>query len=225
MNPDDTDLAASTAGDLSRAAAARSAPVARVEIRRRASFTATRWKNGGGVTHEAIRVPASGDRFRWRVSVAEIAASGPFSDFTGYQRKMVLLAGSGLRLHFQDGGRSELRRPGDLVEFDGAQAVQCELIAGPCADLNLIAANGVEVEEVCVERLASPLVLCRREGQTALIFAVGGGAIVESEAAEPAELGPWDLAVLSGCAGTALVRAGAVQASGAAVFLAKLSYC
>ncbi len=215
MNPDDTDLAA----------APRTAPVAPVEIRRRASYATTRWKNGGGLTHEAIRVPASGEHYRWRVSVAEISASGPFSDFTGYQRKMVLLAGEGLRLQFGDGGRIELRRPGDLVEFDGAQAVHCELVAGPCADLNLITANGVEVTDARVERLASPLLLDLRRGQTALVFAIGGGAIVESEAAEPAVLGPWDLAVLSGGAGTASIRSSAVPPSGAAVFLAKLSCC
>ena len=59
----------------------------------RAAYRRSVWKNGGGVTHEIIRVPAEGD-FHWRLSVAEIDRSGPFSDFTGYSRTMVLLAGS-----------------------------------------------------------------------------------------------------------------------------------
>ena len=155
-----------------RTAAPRTAPV---EIRRRASYATTRWEKCGGLTHEAIRVPASGEHRPAAPSVAEISAVPPFSDFTGYQRKMVLLAGEGLRLQSRRRRVAELRRPGDLVEFDGAQAVHCELVAGPCADLNLIAANGVEVTDARVERLASPLLHLRR-GQTALVFAIGAAA-------------------------------------------------
>ena len=66
-------------------------PNSKLQVIRRASFTATPWKNGGGITHEALRVPASEYPFRFRVSVAHIDASGPFSEFAEYQRKMVLL--------------------------------------------------------------------------------------------------------------------------------------
>jgi hypothetical protein len=102
-----------------------------VQIVRQSSFVATPWKNGGGITHEAIRVPASGEPFLWRVSVAHIAASGPFSDFAGYNRKMVLLRGAGVALNFANGEQRELRRIGDLVEFDGALATHCELLGVP----------------------------------------------------------------------------------------------
>ena len=47
----------------------------RIKIIRRSSFTALPWKNGGGITHEAIRVPPTGDAFLWRVSVAQIFQS------------------------------------------------------------------------------------------------------------------------------------------------------
>ena len=82
----------------------------KLQIIRRASFTATPWKNGGGITHEAIRVPAGGDTFRWRVSVAHINASGPFSEFAEYNRKMVLLQGAGIDLRFGD-RKGALRGP------------------------------------------------------------------------------------------------------------------
>src|SRR5277367_1206489 len=100
--------------------------VARVRIIRQSEFTATPWKNGGGITHEAIRVPADGDPFRWRVSVAHIDASGPFSEFAEYNRKMVLLQGAGIDLRFGDGTHKALRKVGELVEFDGALAAHCE---------------------------------------------------------------------------------------------------
>src|SRR6266568_2999843 len=108
-----------------------------LQIIRKSSFTATPWKNGGGITHEAIRVPASGDAYRWRVSVAHIDASGPFSEFAAYNRKMVLLRGAGIELRFADGTHKALRKVGELAEFDGALAAHCELLNGPCVDLNL----------------------------------------------------------------------------------------
>ena len=110
----------------------------KLQIIRKASFKATPWKNGGGITHEAIRVPAGGDTFRWRVSVAHIDASGPFSEFAEYNRKMVLLQGAGIELRFGDGISRKLRQVGELVEFDGALSTYCELLDGPCVDLNLM---------------------------------------------------------------------------------------
>ena len=70
----------------------------RMRIIRQSDFTVTPWKNGGGVTREALRVPPRGDSFHWRVSVAQIDRSGPFSEFAAYNRTMVLLRGSGVDL-------------------------------------------------------------------------------------------------------------------------------
>src|SRR5271168_4229337 len=106
-----------------------------MRIIRQSEFKATPWKNGGGITHEAIRVPASGDPFRWRVSVAHIEKSGPFSEFAAYNRTMVLLGGSGAALKFATGDQHLLRAVGDVVEFDGAIETRCELTNGPCVDL------------------------------------------------------------------------------------------
>ena len=51
------------------------------------------WKNGYGSTTElAVEPPdAALDRFDWRVSVAELRGSGPFSTFPGYDRIIVQL--------------------------------------------------------------------------------------------------------------------------------------
>src|ERR1700689_4784895 len=103
-----------------------------LKILRKSSFTASPWKNGGGITHEAIREPPGGGPFRWRVSVAYIDVSGPFSDFAGYNRKMVLLKGAGVELRFPGGEKSTLRQVGELAEFDGALSAHCELLRGPC---------------------------------------------------------------------------------------------
>jgi environmental stress-induced protein Ves len=47
----------------------------KLQVIRKSSFTATPWKNGGGIAHEAIRVPVSTDPFRRRVSVTQVDAS------------------------------------------------------------------------------------------------------------------------------------------------------
>jgi environmental stress-induced protein Ves len=166
-----------------------------MQILRRASFKATPWKNGGGITHEAWRVPASGEPFRWRLSVAQIDAPGPFSDFSGYRRIMVLLAGAGLRLTFSTGGEAMLREIGDLVEFDGAIQTRCELLGGSCVDLNLMVDGSTRDVELGVERL-----FARRDwrvlpGQTGLIFAVQGPVHVAC-GAESVVLDPGDLVVI-----------------------------
>jgi uncharacterized protein len=168
-----------------------------MQIIRKSSFTATPWKNGGGITHEAIRVPTNGKAFRWRVSVAQIEASGPFSEFADYNRKMVLLRGSGVRLTFDGGQQTYLREVGDLAEFDGAFATDCDLLGGACADLNLMVSKSLQGVRAWVERLREPRTLSAPHHGTTLIFGISGALSVDSEGRSPTPLDPWDLAVMS----------------------------
>ena len=166
-----------------------------MRIIRRPEFKTSAWKNGAGLTHEAIRVPADAERYLWRVSVAEIAASGPFSDFTGYRRHMVLLQGDGLRLRFSNGREAQLRRPGDLAEFDGALQTQCDLAGGACTDLNLLTARSIAMTDARVEQLSAPLRLRCGAGESLVLVCVRGTISIERAGHEPAALGRWDLGV------------------------------
>jgi uncharacterized protein len=168
-----------------------------MQVVRKSSFAAVPWKNGGGITHEVIRVPAHGNSFRWRVSVAEIETSGPFSDFADYDRRMVLLRGSGVRLTFDGARQTYLRDIGDLAEFDGALKTECELLGGPCTDLNLMVSKSMKGARTWVERLREPRSLSAPQDGTALVFAISGALLVYSESREPTRLDPWDLAVIS----------------------------
>jgi environmental stress-induced protein Ves len=192
----------------------------KLQVIRKASFKATPWKNGGGITHEAIRVPASGDPFRWRASVADIDASGPFSEFAEYNRKMVLLRGAGIELRFADGTHKSLRKVGELVEFDGALAAHCELLNGPCVDLNLMVSksDGVAVR---VERFVESLAVSASDNETTLVFAIDRGCTLEITRGETVTLEPWDLAVLARCSGR-LGRLESAHSSPTSVFLATL---
>ena len=193
----------------------------KLQVIRKASFTATPWKNGGGITHEAIRVPASGDPFRWRVSVADIDASGPFSEFAEYNRKMVLLRGAGIELRFADGTRKSLRKVGELLEFDGALAAHCELLNGPCVDLNLMVSkpDGVAVR---VERFIESLAVSASRNETTLIFAIDRRCKLDMTAGKSVTLEPWDLAVLSHCGGRLNRLESAHSSPSTLVFLATL---
>jgi environmental stress-induced protein Ves len=146
------------------------------------------------MTHEAMRVPAGGDSFLWRVSMAHIESSGPFSDFAGYSRHMVLLRGLGLTLKFDNGEQRVLRKIGDSVEFDGARPTQCELLHGPCVDLNFIVSKSLRADARIVP-LQSPTALA--SPQSALIFSIEAPLLLDGGAGEPVRLEPWDLAVFS----------------------------
>jgi len=191
-------------------------------IRRRSSFQTNPWKNGGGLTHEAIRVPEFGDAFRWRISVAEIEASGPFSDFRGYQRKMVLLRGAGLTLSFADGARERLERVGDLVEFDGARRAQCELIAGPCVDLNLMVADAIPDVRARVQSLTIPSAVPSLVGEALVIVAIAGSLLVTTAAGAPVTLDAWDLAVVRHAQAAVTTLQSPAGGPAAQVFLANL---
>jgi environmental stress-induced protein Ves len=165
-----------------------------MKIIRRSEFLTTPWKNGAGITHEALRMPPGGEPFLWRVSVAELGSSGPFSDFSGYRRAMVLLRGGGLRLHFADGSAPVLGEVGDFVEFDGALQTRCELLAGACTDLNLIVSRAVTGSEVRVERLVAPLCMQPPPHHVLLVFAICGAVTVDGGSSGPVVLEEWDLA-------------------------------
>ncbi len=191
-----------------------------MQIVRKSSFTANPWKNGGGITHEAIRVPAQGDPFRWRVSVAQIDISGPFSDFAGYDRTMVLLRGGGVRLVCGGGDPVLLRNVGDLVEFDGAVPADCELLAGPCTDLNLMVSKTLAVR-AWVHRVAGPHPLNAAHPGITLVFAIQGGLVLEGARAGTVSLDPWDLALIAPGEQVA-VRPASEQSPPSLAFLATL---
>lgn len=105
------------------------------------ALAATPWKNGGGVTREiACQPPGAGmDAFDWRLSIAEIAAAGPFSSFPGVDRVITLLDGAGVLLRSRDGAISHrLAIPLAPFAFPGEAAIDAQLLGGGCRDLNVM---------------------------------------------------------------------------------------
>lgn len=97
------------------------------------------WKNGGGVTR-TLAVDEAAAPPRWRVSIADIDADGPYSRFAGYDRVSVVLSGAGVALRGDGVALSLL--PGVAAGFPGEAAVQSRLLDGPTRVLNLFVLRG-----------------------------------------------------------------------------------
>ncbi len=108
-----------------------------------AARAAQPWKNGGGVTREVAAHPPGSDldSFAWRVSVAEVSAGGPFSQFAGVDRRMAVLAGT---LEFTLAGRSPQRLAPDSepVAFAGDAAAAASPCGTAVTDLNVMTRRG-----------------------------------------------------------------------------------
>ena len=106
---------------------------------------ATPWKNGGGATRELACWPPGADmeHFEWRVSVATIARSGPFSRFAGVDRVITLLAGDGVHLRQPEGGIDHrLEHALQPFAFAGDHGMDCDLLGGTSHDFNLMTHRG-----------------------------------------------------------------------------------
>ena len=104
----------------------------------------TPWKNGGGSTREiACWPPGAGlNDFGWRISIATIAAPGPFSVFAGIDRHIMLLDGDGVRLQSPGSIDHRLDKPGQPFAFSGDLPIICTLLGGASSDFNVMARRG-----------------------------------------------------------------------------------
>lgn len=100
----------------------------------------TRWKNGGGSTTEIAIEPsgASLESFDWRISMAQVASDGPFSEFPGIDRTLAVISGSGLQLSIAGKPAVTLDRGSDPVQFPGDVASSARLLSGEITDLNIM---------------------------------------------------------------------------------------
>lgn len=145
-----------------------------------------RWRNGLGWTHEIIRVPDADD-WTWRLSIAEIEQSAPFSSFPGIDRVLVLLSGGGLRLDFDDGQVHALPSPYAHHRFEGERALTGTLIDGPTRDFNLMWRREALDAQLDVVALDGTLQLELRAGEVGAYHLLEGHAALDGLALEPGD--------------------------------------
>ncbi|WP_306591619.1 HutD family protein [Geothrix sp. 21YS21S-4] len=134
------------------------------------------WKNGGGRTLELAVDPLGAtlaEGFRWRLSTAEVAVSGPFSAFPGVDRLLLLLEGEGFHLDFGAHGQVALREVLSPVAFSGDWPASAELVDGPCTDFNVMVDRRRCAARVEAFRLDAPRALALGAA-TVLVFVARG---------------------------------------------------
>jgi environmental stress-induced protein Ves len=110
------------------------------------------WKNGGGSTTEIAVDPDGADweAFNWRVTIADIRESGPFSSFPGIDRSILLLDTlPGARdphtaaMDLVIDGRTIPMQPRTFIDFAGESATEGVLKGDPVRDFNVMSRRGV----------------------------------------------------------------------------------
>jgi environmental stress-induced protein Ves len=139
------------------------------------------WKNGGGSSTEiAIGPPgASVHNFEWRISLATISHSGPFSSFAGVDRTLALVEGPGLTLDI-DGTRHILLDIDDgVIAFDGEAAVSATLHEASTTDFNVMTRRAV-CQHKFGRRQVEGSVRFAPGGQRSLLFLAAGESLTVS---------------------------------------------
>jgi environmental stress-induced protein Ves len=186
-----------------------------------ADYRVMPWKNGGGTTTEIwIHPPGAGwDAFEWRVGIADIAQSGPFSKFEGIDRSIMLLEcppKSGMRLSID--GRDVVLPFQEFVDFAGESPTHGTLLGAPVRDFNVMSRRSRMRHQRGWLPLAAGATHALPAAAWAFVHAIDGDAAVAS-GRERARLQARESAVADG--GAALqVTAGS---SGARIVWAVLS--
>ena len=155
-----------------------------------------RWRNEFGWTREIHRDPEGSGDWRWRASIAEIDHDAPFSAFPGCDRELVLLAGEGMRLAFDDGAEPVLLSPPhDRHRFAGERPLRAELVDGPTHDFNLMWKRDAVQATLLHRPLVGPMVFFAEPGVTWLVYLMQGQAQFK-DLARPLRLAQFDSVLL-----------------------------
>ena len=116
-----------------------------MRILRARDLPRTPWKNGGGETMEIAVYPVDAklDDFEWRVSMAIVAAGGPFSRFPHIDRTLTILDGGPLGLTIDDAAEIVLNSTSDPVSFAGDLPTSAQLYGTRVTDLNVMTRRGI----------------------------------------------------------------------------------
>jgi environmental stress-induced protein Ves len=159
------------------------------------------WKNGGGETTEIIVSPAGAtvDDFDWRVSMARVEGSGPFSLFPGVDRTLAILDGKGLNLYVEGRIPFGLFADSEPLSFPADVATRAGLFSGPITDLNVMTRRSAFDHSVTKLVLDGSEKLEVEQTET-LVFCASGAIRLASGSRETA-LGPRDTVYFQGSRG------------------------
>ncbi|RWE75319.1 HutD family protein [Mesorhizobium sp.] len=166
-----------------------------MRILRAADYRVMPWKNGGGTTTEIAVSPdgAGLDEFDWRVSMARVETSGPFSSFAGIDRTLSVLEGEGIVLDIAGQPLARLTADSAPLAFAGDVPTSAALIGGPITDLNVMTRRGRMAHAVERRPLSGDIRIMPR-ADTTLVLAVNTGFTLLTD--DRPSLGPLDTLIL-----------------------------
>jgi uncharacterized protein len=137
------------------------------------------WKNGLGTTREiAIDPPGAAMTdagFRWRLSIADVGQSGPFSAFPGIDRTIMVIKGRGMVLTVDGQAPRRLDECFVPFAFSGDAATDCQLIDGPVQDFNLMVNRSLLSAQLEVRSLYGTISL-RTSEEVYIVHLLAGAA-------------------------------------------------
>ncbi|BCG81059.1 HutD/Ves family protein [Mesorhizobium sp. 113-3-3] len=162
-----------------------------MRILRAADYRVMPWKNGGGTTTEIAVSPegASLDGFDWRVSMARVEGSGPFSSFAGIDRTLSVLEGEGIVLDVAGRPAARLTPVSAPFAFPADLPTSAALIGGPITDLNVMTRRGRTLHSVERVAISQPVDVATGIGPTLILCRMGEAIFRE---AGSIRLGPLD---------------------------------
>lgn len=177
-------------------------PAPHVRVIASHEYRRERWRNGLGWTREIARIalampgvePDTDDPWDLRLSIAEIDEDAPFSAFPGIDRELVLLAGNGMRLDFDDGEQVRLDPPHGRHRFSGERGLTGRLINGRTLDFNLMWRRETCTANLWHRPLVGPMVIFGDPGSVWCMYVLGGHARFDDPRLPPLEVG--DTAIL-----------------------------
>jgi len=141
------------------------------------------WKNGLGTTTEILADPPGaltrGERFLWRVSLADVTANGPFSAFPGYDRTILVAEGAGMALDFDTAPPALVAERFVPLDFKGEWTTSCRLLNGPIRDFNVMVDRARATARIRILRGLTPTTVDEQDA-TLLVHVFQGRIIAGS---------------------------------------------
>lgn len=110
------------------------------------NLVSTPWKNGKGTTRQIIRYPEDStlDDFIFRVSIASVTETGPFSSYPKIDRSLAVLEGSDLELNLNN--KIILFIPQNtIIHFDGVDKAVVTACPNDVLDFGVMSRQGLAI--------------------------------------------------------------------------------
>jgi environmental stress-induced protein Ves len=165
-------------------------------IVRFAGLAPTPWRNGGGITRE-IAVSTATDPEHgplWRLSVADVSASGDFSTFPEVDRVLMLCRGSDMAVRVDE--REHVLQPWDMIRFPGEAHTSATLLDGRTVDLNVMTRRGAATAVVSTRQVSARHLVEPVPASTVLLVAVDGQLGCRGKRTGATRLGEFDTVII-----------------------------